>query len=100
MTTLQTERIAALCEQLKLARLSAEWPALAQDAARTSTTSSQKSNITRMDEIEVGGTYDRDADGLRRSRQGMVGDDMMTCQVAVMDSNTLIAFWSVTADGH
>ena len=34
MTTLQTERIAALCEQLKLARLSAEWPALAQDAAR------------------------------------------------------------------
>ena len=35
MTTLQTERIAALCEQLKLARLSAEWPALAQDAARS-----------------------------------------------------------------
>ena len=34
MTTLQTERIAALCEQLKLARLSTEWPALAQDAAR------------------------------------------------------------------
>ncbi len=34
MTTLQIERIAALCEQLKLARLSAEWPALAQDAAR------------------------------------------------------------------
>ena len=29
MTTLQTERIAALCEQLKLARLGAEWPALA-----------------------------------------------------------------------
>ena len=35
MTTLQAERIAALCEQLKLARLSAEWPALAQDAARS-----------------------------------------------------------------
>ncbi len=35
MTTLQTERIAALCEQLKLVRLSAEWPALAQDAARS-----------------------------------------------------------------
>ena len=35
MTTLQVERIAALCEQLKLARLSAEWPALAQDAARS-----------------------------------------------------------------
>ena len=34
MTTLQTERIAALCAQLKLARLGAEWPALAQDAAR------------------------------------------------------------------
>ena len=34
MTALQTERIAALCEQLKLARLGAEWPALAQDAAR------------------------------------------------------------------
>ena len=35
MTTLQTDRIAALCEQLKLARLGAEWPALAQDAARS-----------------------------------------------------------------
>ncbi|MBA3599423.1 MAG: AAA family ATPase [Methylibium sp.] len=34
MTTLQAERIAALCEQLKLARLGTEWPALAQDAAR------------------------------------------------------------------
>lgn len=65
---------------------------LAQDAARTSTTSSQKSNITRMDEIEVGGTYDRDADGLHRSRQGIVGGDMMTCHMAVMDSSTLIAF--------
>ena len=34
MTALQSERIAALCEQLKLDRLGAEWPALAQDAAR------------------------------------------------------------------
>jgi len=34
MTKLQTDRIAALCEQLKLARLGTEWPALAQDAAR------------------------------------------------------------------
>lgn len=34
MTTLQGERITALCEQLKLPRLGAEWPALAQDAAR------------------------------------------------------------------
>ena len=32
MTTLQTERIASLCEQLKLARLGAEWPALAQQS--------------------------------------------------------------------
>ena len=32
--SLQHERIAALCEQLKLARLATEWPALAQDAAR------------------------------------------------------------------
>jgi DNA replication protein DnaC len=34
MTSLQHDRIAALCEQLKFARLHAEWPALAQDAAR------------------------------------------------------------------
>ncbi|MGH8442690.1 MAG: IS21-like element helper ATPase IstB [Nevskiaceae bacterium] len=33
MTTLQAERIAGLCEQLKFARLGSEWPALAQDAA-------------------------------------------------------------------
>jgi DNA replication protein DnaC len=32
--TLQHERIAALCEQLKFSRLGSEWPALAQDAAR------------------------------------------------------------------
>jgi hypothetical protein len=32
--SLQHDRIAALCEQLKFARLQAEWPALAQDAAR------------------------------------------------------------------
>ena len=31
---LQHERIAALCAQLKLDRIAAEWPALAQDAAR------------------------------------------------------------------
>jgi DNA replication protein DnaC len=31
---LQHDRIAALCEQLKFARLHAEWPAIAQDAAR------------------------------------------------------------------
>lgn len=31
---LQHERIAALCEQLKFARLHADWPAIAQDAAR------------------------------------------------------------------
>ena len=35
MTALQTDRIAALCDQLKLARLATEWSALAQDAART-----------------------------------------------------------------
>jgi hypothetical protein len=29
MTSLQHDRIAALCEQLKFARLHAEWPALA-----------------------------------------------------------------------
>jgi DNA replication protein DnaC len=34
MTTLQSERIGALCEQLKFARLGAEWSALAQEAAR------------------------------------------------------------------
>ena len=33
--SLQHERIAALCEQLKFSRLAAQWPALAQDAART-----------------------------------------------------------------
>lgn len=32
--SLQHERIAELCEQLKLARLASHWPALAQDAAR------------------------------------------------------------------
>ena len=31
--SLQHERIAELCEQLKFARLGSEWPALAQDAA-------------------------------------------------------------------
>jgi DNA replication protein DnaC len=33
--SLQHDRISALCEQLKLARLGAEWSALAQDAARS-----------------------------------------------------------------
>ena len=32
--SLQHDRIAELCEQLKFARLGSEWPALAQDAAR------------------------------------------------------------------
>lgn len=32
--SLQTDRIVDLCEQLKLARLATDWPALAQDAAR------------------------------------------------------------------
>ena len=32
--SLQQQRIAELCEQLKLARLATDWPALAQDAAR------------------------------------------------------------------
>ena len=31
---LQQQRIEALCEQLKMACLAAEWPALAQQAAR------------------------------------------------------------------
>jgi DNA replication protein DnaC len=31
--TIQHDRIAEMCEQLKLARLASEWPALAQDAA-------------------------------------------------------------------
>jgi len=31
---LQHDRIAELCEQLKLAWLASDWPALAQDAAR------------------------------------------------------------------
>ena len=35
MTTLQVDRIAAQCEQLKFSRLGAEWPALAQEAARS-----------------------------------------------------------------
>ena len=34
MSGLQHERITALCERLKFARLHAEWPALAQEAAR------------------------------------------------------------------
>lgn len=34
MSGLQHDRIAAMCERLKFARLQAEWPALAQDAAR------------------------------------------------------------------
>ncbi len=34
MSGLQHERIMALCERLKFARLHAEWPALAQEAAR------------------------------------------------------------------
>ena len=34
--SLQHDRIAELCEQLKLARLATDWPALAQDAARDS----------------------------------------------------------------
>lgn len=32
--SLQHDRIAELCEQLKFARLGSDWPALAQDAAR------------------------------------------------------------------
>ena len=32
--SLQQQRITELCEQLKMARLSSDWPALAQDAAR------------------------------------------------------------------
>jgi hypothetical protein len=32
---LQHDRIAALCSELKLYRLSGDWPAIAQEAART-----------------------------------------------------------------
>ena len=32
--SLQHDRIAEMCEQLKLARLATDWPSLAQDAAR------------------------------------------------------------------
>ena len=55
--------------------------------------------IARMDEIETQGQYDRNQDGLRRSRRGMVGEQQMICQVAVLGLDTLITFWSL-ADGH
>ena len=32
--SLQHDRIAEMCEQLKLVRLATDWPSLAQDAAR------------------------------------------------------------------
>ena len=32
---LQHDRIAALCEQMKFARVASEWPAIAQQAAET-----------------------------------------------------------------
>ncbi len=38
--------------------------------------------------------YDRDQDGLRRSRQGRVGDSQMMCQVAAFGDDTLILFWA------
>ena len=55
--------------------------------------------IARMDAIALDGRYDKDADGLRRSRSGRVGDDLMMVQVAVMGQDTLLIFWSM-ADGH
>ncbi len=66
----------------------------------TPTDSSSDSIIARMDEIKAQGQYDRDGDGLRRLRQGRVGGNMMTCQVAVLGGDTLITFWSITGDGH
>ena len=55
--------------------------------------------IARMDRAEADRNYDRDADGLRRSRYGDVGGARMMCQVAVLGSDTLFIFWSL-ANGH
>ena len=62
--------------------------------------------IARMDAIEMTGRYDRDADGLRRSRRGNVGGVQMMVQVATtgdgvnpLASETLLIFWSLE-DGH
>jgi DNA replication protein DnaC len=54
--SLQQQRIAELCEQLKMARLGSDWPALAQDAAREEASFADflekalKSEITARDE--------------------------------------------------
>ena len=56
--------------------------------------------IARMDEMEVGGRFDVDGDGMRRTRYGMVGDQQAMVQVASMGADTLFLFWNVSGDGH
>lgn len=56
--------------------------------------------IARMDAAEADGQYDRDVEGLRRSRQGDVGGTRMICQVAVLGGDTLVTFWDRDGDGH
>jgi len=55
--SLQHERIAALCEQLKFARLHTEWPALAQDAARAE--ASFADFLEKVLACELGGRNER-----------------------------------------
>ena len=54
---LQHERITALCEQLKFARLHAEWPALAQEAARGE--ASYADFLEKLLECELAGRNER-----------------------------------------
>lgn len=51
--------------------------------------------IARFDVIERDGQYDRADDGLRRSREGEIGEARMMCQVAVLGSDTLLIFWNL-----
>ena len=55
--SLQHERITALCEQLKFARLHAEWPALAQEAARGE--ASYADFLEKLLECELAGRNER-----------------------------------------
>lgn len=62
--SLQHDRISALCEQLKLARLGAEWPALAQDAARSE--ASFADFLEKVLVSELGARHERRANTLMK----------------------------------
>lgn len=60
MTTLQQDRIVEMCAGLKLSRIAAEWPALAQEAAAGE--ASYADFLEKLLTIEVAARTERPAD--------------------------------------